>query len=550
MRLRRPLARSPGDRLPGVDRQQRWHSGSLTACRARLPKDMLPPDLDLVPYGAGAAAETRPTQNAHERPRPAFVTGPLTTPERPVTTPHSIPADGHLPPPGCPAHGATGGGLRHLHEASDPSRTYEELRQQYGPVAPVLLHGDLPAWIVLGYRENLEAMRTPSLFSRDSRKWNAFQEGRVPADSPLMPMVAWQPLCVFTDGEQHARLRGAVVDGLAQFNRRGMRRYVTRHTHELVQRFAASGTGDLVRDYAEQLPMIVVSRLLGMAPDEAPALVEPTLDLIRGSETAAASNQLVTDVLQDLVRNKKTKPGDDLASRLISHESNLSDTEIVEHLRLVLVAAHQNTANLIAHTLRMLLTDRRFRGSLSGGRMTLPDALEQVMWDNPPIGAIPGRWATGDTVLGGQQIKAGDMLILCIAAANVDPEQRPDLTTPVHGNRSHLALSSGPHECPGGDIGRAIAETGIDELMALLPDMQLAVPEHELRTTTDWMARRPSALPVTFTPPRPRDTSVVTATANGAAQPLPDTMPPSAQRDAIPPSPDRTAPWWRSLLSR
>ncbi|MFI1400359.1 cytochrome P450 [Streptomyces sp. NPDC020681] len=441
-------------------------------------------------------------------------------------------------------------GLQRLPESDNPAKLYEELREQYGPVAPVLLHGDLPAWLVLGYRENLEAMRTQSLFSRDSRLWNAFQEGRVPADSPLMPMVAWQPLCVFADGDEHARLRGAVVDGLSQFNRHGIRRYVTHYTHELIQGFAASGRADLVRDYAERLPMLVVSRLLGMAPGEGPALVEPTLDLIRGSETAAASNQRVTEVLTDLVQRKKAKPGtSDLTSRLIAHESNLSDTEIVEHLRLVLVAAHQNTVNLIAHTLRMLLTDRRFRGSLSGGRMTLPDALEQVMWDNPPIGAIPGRWATGDTVLGGQQIKAGDMLVLCIAAANVDPEQRPDLSLPMHGNRSHLALSSGPHECPGGDIGRAIADTGIDVLMDLLPDMELAVHEGELGTTTDWMARRPSALPVTFKPKRFKDGGG-RAESTGA-QPLPEAaVSTPSQEPSSAPAVAKPGPWWRSLFRR
>ena len=41
--------------------------------------------------------------------------------------------------------------------------------------------------------------------------------------------------------------------------------------------------------------------------------------------------------------------------------------------------------------------------------MTLPDALDQILWDNPPIGVVPGRVATGDTVLGGQEIRAGEL---------------------------------------------------------------------------------------------------------------------------------------------
>lgn len=460
-----------------------------------------------------------------------------------MTAHHPIPpAYGTLPPPGCPAHTATADALKRLPDASDPAQLYEELRQRYGPVAPVLLHGDIPAWIVLGYRENLEVMRTPSKYSRDSREWSAIKNGILPADSPLMPMVAWQPLCVFADGAEHARLRSAVNDGLATFNRRGMRRHVSQATRELVDRIAAQGSADLVRDYAELLPMTVVSRLLGIPPEESSALVEPTLDLMRGSETAAASNEQVTRVLEELVDSRDRQPRNDLASYLLMHESRLTRTEVVEHLRLVLVAAHQNTSNLIIHTLRLVLTDQRFRGSLSGGRMTMPDALEQVLWDNPSIGVVPGRWATGDTLLAGQTIRAGDMLLLCIAAANVDPEQRPDRTVPMHGNRSHLAFSAGPHECPGGDIGRAIADTGIEDLMGLLPDLALAVPDSELGVEANWLSSRPASLPVTFTPQR----SLPAAKEPAASAPLPSAVVPRQSEPVQEPA--RKPSRWMSLF--
>ncbi|GHE73948.1 hypothetical protein [Streptomyces vinaceus] len=69
----------------------------------------------------------------------------------------------------------------------------------------------------------------------------------------------------------------------------------------------------------------------------------------------------------------------------------------------------------------MILTDSRFRGNLSGGQMTLPDALEQVLWDHPPLAVVPTRWATCDIEVGGTQIAAGDMVMLGLAAGNVDP---------------------------------------------------------------------------------------------------------------------------------
>ncbi|MFP3991370.1 cytochrome P450 [Streptomyces sp. E11-3] len=469
-----------------------------------------------------------------------------------MTTPESAPNPAAVPPPGCPAHGKSPDELQRLYgpaAEADPLALYESLRQRHGPVAPVLLHGDLPAWVVLGYRENLEVMRSPARFSRDSRLWRMFQEGKVAEDSPLRPMVAWQPICVFADGEEHARLRGAVTDSLERLDRRGIRRYTARYTNQLIDEFATAGQADLITEFAERLPMLVMTKLLGMPEEYGPQLVNAALDLMKGSETALASNDLIVGTLRQLVERKHTAPGRDLPSWLIGHGSDLTDDEVLEHLRLVLIAANETTVNLIANTLRMVLTDQRFRASLSGGHMTLPDALEQVLWDAPPLAAVPGRWATGDIELGGQLIKAGDMLLLGVAAGNVDPEIRPDLSTPVQGNRSHLAFSRGPHECPGQDIGRAIADTGIDTLLMRLPDLRLAVPETGLHSRAAWLSRRLESLPVRFAPPRSNtQETVLPPPAAANKQPLP----PAAPAPAPVPTDDRASrgPWWRRLLNR
>lgn len=460
------------------------------------------------------------------------------------------------PPPGCPAHGLGPDPLRRLYgpvAEADPQALYEVLRKEHGPVAPVLLHGDLPAWLVLGHRENLEVMRSPSRFSNNSRLWSMFQEGKVAADSPLRPMVAWQPLCVFADGEDHERLRAAVRDGLEKFDHRGIRRYVIRYTNQLVDNFAASGQADLIGDFAEQLPMLVMTQLLGMPEEYGPRLVDAALDLMKGSETALASNDFVVATLRTLAERKKSKPGRDFVTWLIGHTAGLTDDEVMEHLRLVLVAANETTVNLMANTLRMVLTDRRFRANLAGGHMTLPDALEQVLWDDPPLSAITGRWATGDTVLGGKQIRAGDMLLLGLAAGNVDPEIRPDLAAPLQGNRAHLAFSGGPHECPGQDIGRAIADTGIDTLLARLPDLQLGVSEGELRSRAAWLSKRLESLPVRFTPAFSGVHGAVQGPEDFASTmpgPLPATVPvapPQTPPTASAGAPVRTS-WWRSLF--
>ncbi|MER7394737.1 cytochrome P450 [Streptomyces sp. NPDC000151] len=411
---------------------------------------------------------------------------------------------------------------------------YESLRAKHGPVAPVLLDGGLPAWIVLGYREILEVAGTPSRFSRDSRTWRWFKEGRVPPDFPLLPMIAWQPVCLFLDGAERDRLRLAVTDSLERFNRRGIRRQITRSAHQLIDSFADRGEADLVGEFSEQLPMLVLTQLLGMPDEYGPRLVEASRDMVAGTDTSVASNEFIVETLQQLVRRKRGNPGHDITSWLIEHSSQLTDEEVWNHLRVILIAANETTVNLLKSTLRMVLTDPRCHASLAGGQMTLPDVVEQVLWSEPPLMTIPGRWAAVDTEVGGQKVEAGDMLLLGLAAGNHDPAVRPDPTVPLHGNRSHLAFSSGPQECPGQNIGRAITDTAIDTLLARLPDVGLSIPEEELRWKSGWMTRHLISLPVTFT--RPRSSGTDGGSGPAAGLPVPSALP-SAPAPALVPLP-------------
>jgi hypothetical protein len=72
----------------------------------------------------------------------------------------------------------------------------------------------------------------------------------------------------------------------------------------------------------------------------------------------------------------------------------------------------------------------------------------------------------------------------------------------MQGNRSHLAFGAGVHECPGQDLGRSIAETGIDLLLERIPDLHLAVDDDQVHVVGTWMARRITSLPVAFAPQR------------------------------------------------
>lgn len=407
---------------------------------------------------------------------------------------------GISPPPGCPAHNLGPGGLHRLYgpDARDLGAVYEKLRAEHGAVAPVLLHDDVPMWVVLGHAENLHMVRSPTQFTRDSRIWSPLLEGMVKPDHPLMPHIAWQPICSHAEGDEHLRLRGAVTGAVSTIDFRSLRRHITRYTQILVNRFCEAGEADLVGQYADHLPMAVMCEILGMPDEYGDRIVHAARDMLKGTETAIASNQYIVDALGRLAAQRRAHPEDDFTSHLVTHPAGLSDDEVREHLRVVLIAAYEATANLLANVLRTVLTDPRFRAQLNGGQMTVPEAVEQSLWDEPPFSAVFAYFAKQETELGGQRIRKGDGLLFAPAPGNVDPRVRPDLTANMQGNRSHLAFGGGPHECPGQDIGRAIADIGVDALLMRMPDLELDCDEEDLHWSESISSRHLVELPVRF----------------------------------------------------
>ncbi|GAA4324706.1 cytochrome P450 [Streptomyces venetus] len=403
-------------------------------------------------------------------------------------------------PRGCPVahHAAELTRLYGPEAATDPGSIYERLRKEHGSVAPVLLEGDVPAWLVLGYRDTRRVLDNPRQFSRDARIWRDWTEGRVEETSPLIPMLGWRPDCVSQDGEPHRRLRSAVTDGLQAAAVRGIRRHATHFANKQIDAFAATGRADLVTDYADYLPMLVLSRILGLPEGEGRDLVESCAQVLKGGEDALAHNDRIVTILGALAERKRTEPGGDFTTALLGHGAGLDEEEVVSHLRLVLIAAHTTTSNLLARVLQLILTDTARLSGLISGQLNVSAVVEEVMWNSPPLAVLPGRFAAGDLELGGHQIQEGDLLVLGLAAGNVDPEIRPDTDVSVQGNQAHLAFSSGPHECPGQGIGQSIIEIAVDVLLHRLPGLTLAVPPEELTSTASTWESRLDSLPVEF----------------------------------------------------
>ncbi|NUR31218.1 MAG: cytochrome P450, partial [Catenulispora sp.] len=384
---------------------------------------------------------------------------------------------------------------------TEPATLYREMRRDHGSVVPVTLDGDVPAWLVLGYRELHQVTGDPVLFSRDSDLWNQWEN--IPADWPLLPMIGRrQPSILYTVGERHRQRAAMVSNALEAVDPFELRRHAERFADELIDSLCGAGEADLVAQYAMLLPVRVLARLYGFPDEDGPGLVTALNDMIDGRERALAGQAHLATSMGQLLADRKKEPAADVVSRMLADDSGFSDEEIAQDLMVMMAAGHQPTADWIGNSLRLMLTDTRFAASLFGGRNSVAEAMNEVLWEDTPTQNVAGRWAARDTHLGGRRVRAGDLLLLGLQGANSDPQVRTDASALTGGNSAHFSFGHGEHRCPfpAQEIAEVIARTGIEVVLDRLPDIDLAVPAESLgRRPSPWL-RGLTGLPVRFTP--------------------------------------------------
>lgn len=389
---------------------------------------------------------------------------------------------------------------------SDPGGVYGELRRTYGPVAPVLMQpGDVPAWLVLGYRELQQVTSDPETFARNTVRWRYYSQ--LPPDWPMWPMLGKGEAAdqlLFTEGTQHQQRAGAVNDALRAVDPLEFRTKCEEFAEELIQSFAAAGTAELMSQYFAPLPVRAMGWTMGLPAQEGQTLAEGFLAAVGGGPDAAAGQQRARDIVVDVAMEERARatPRQNVMGRLAGHSAGLSDSQLVEDALVTVQAGHLTTANWGGNSLRLMLTDPRHTDTFARGRLSVSQALLEVLWDDTPTQVYLGRYTTRPVDLGRYRIPQGELVALGLAAGNADPHVRPATSGSMHGSRAYLSFSHGEHSCPVGaqDLAEIIATAAIEVLLDRLPDLRLACSPDELQWIPGVFMRGLSTLPVSFSP--------------------------------------------------
>ncbi|WP_406274634.1 cytochrome P450 [Nocardia sp. NBC_00881] len=374
--------------------------------------------------------------------------------------------------------------------AADPHHAYREMRRRYGSLVPVDLSPGIPATLVIGYHTAVRILNDPDHFPSDPRTW----QQSVPGDCPILPMLEWRPNALRSAGLEHARYRQAntvAIDGIDLFT---LHSAVEQVAVPLINTFCEDGAADLISQYAFPLTFAVLNSILGCPPDIGQQVAYGMAAMFEGVD-ADKINTILSGALFDLLTLKRAEPGDDITTRLLVHPTKLGDAELINQLVTLYGAGIEPLQNLIANALLLMLTDDRFAGKVPGSAPSTRDALNELLFTDPPLANFSVTYPRQPTLVDGVWLPAHQPVVISMSGCNNDPAIHDGEYTDNH---SHLAWGTGPHACPAKSVAYLVAQNAIDQLLDALPEMRLACRADQLSWRPGPFHRALAAMPVVF----------------------------------------------------
>ncbi|MBH0776983.1 cytochrome P450 [Nocardia bovistercoris] len=363
----------------------------------------------------------------------------------------------------------------------NPYALIEEMRGAGG------LHRALPVWITFDHdmvrdilRDNRFGVGVPTVLTMPRPVRRALER------RPLPPNPVDRPSMLVLDQPEHTRLRKPVTAAFTPRAVARLRERIETVTEELLAELPDNGPTDLVARYAAQVPIAIISDMLGF-PDADREMflrwgddISPLLDLgisWRTHQRAMESSERVHTYLVEHVERLRADPGDDILSSMVT-AGDLSTYELCASATLLMAAGFETTVNLIGKGITWLLRHPDQLDRLRAEPDLWPNAVEEILRIDPPVQAT-ARTTRTDVEVGGLRLRRGSTVVLSLAGANRDPAVFPDpsrFDITRENAKTHLSFSSGIHVCLGGVLARLEAAHALRALFEAFPDLRLTEP--------------------------------------------------------------------------
>ncbi|WP_046727847.1 cytochrome P450 [Streptomyces humi] len=385
--------------------------------------------------------------------------------------------------------------------ALDPDPFLDEVLREE-PVTRIRLpHGEGHAWLVTRY-EDVRFVTSDPRFSREE------VVGRDVTSMRPEPVASQTAGLQYIDPPRHNRLRRVVARAFTGRAMQRLRPMAERRAAELLDTMEAAGPpADLMEHLHGPFPIAVIRDFLGVDEKDWHRWAATGEALLSaGADSEQRARQAARDTrarIAELLRSRREKPREDLAGVLAqaTGAGEITDDEAISLATAIQVSGGHAVRNNSGSMMYALLTHPKHLDRLRREPELLPKAVDELFRYVPHRNGVGiPRVAVQDVEVGGQLIRAGEVVYNAYVSANRDPAvfADPDDLDFDRTDGPHLAFGHGPHHCMAAIMARMEAEVLIASVLTRFPAIRLAVPPEQVEFQRQGLIRGPRTLPVTW----------------------------------------------------
>lgn len=291
-----------------------------------------------------------------------------------------------------------------------------------------------------------------------------------------------------TDPPDHTRVRGLVSSAFTPRRVEGLRARVAELVDGYLEPHIATGRIEIVADLAHPLPAVVIAEMAGFPVADRARFRDwtyrinafffqsGTADPVAAADADAAVRE-ARAWIHELLEERRACPTDDLLSALVAADiegGRLTEAELLSTAITLFLGGHDTTTQLIALGTSALVRHPDQLELLRERPELVPAAVEEMLRYDAPF-QMNLRYVTEDLELGGQSLRAGDLVRQALGAANRDPARfdDPDTFRIERPPARHLSFGLGHHFCPGAPLARLQAQVVVEAMVPRLPGLRL-----------------------------------------------------------------------------
>jgi cytochrome P450 len=377
--------------------------------------------------------------------------------------------------------------VAHFHEV------LAQMRAQSGAIHTSTFGGH---WVLTRYNDVVRVARDTAGFTSTKGVTVPITRGPIPA-CPIE-----------LDPPEHTPYRQFLIQRFRKGQVAQLEPTIRQITRDCLDAVRGSGACDLMLAFADQVPALVIAKLLGLPEEDWLDFREWSYQMqtMAYENDAAGTAQVYEKIgghLAASIEARRDGPDDggllfQLANEVVNGERIPTDIALGMAF-LMLVAGHETTAKASGTQLLFLDSHPDLRQRLIDDPALIPGFVNEALRFDGPVTGM-SRVATCPHKIDGQEISEGDAVLMMFTAANRDERvyTDPDTFDLARAERSHLGFGFGVHRCLGEHLAILELEIMLEEVLRVIPDYRVENPlDIEISPGT---TRGPRSLSVTFTP--------------------------------------------------